>query len=172
MPEVIILRGLPGSGKSTLAKGFNNSVVVSADNYFTLNGVYRFEPTKIGQAHNHCMREFLKATQMLVPTIVVDNTNIRLWEMAPYRLIGLALGYTVRIIRVDCAVNLCIKRNIHNVPPATIERMSTSFEAIPNFFGVEETVTVRKHCNICKDSWDQCPDCAAEEYGYAKHSAQ
>ena len=64
---VIIMRGIPGAGKSTLTRRLRETaeavgrevVVCSADDYFLDNrGVYRFNPSKIGDAHKSCKWRF------------------------------------------------------------------------------------------------------------------
>jgi adenylate kinase family enzyme len=58
MKILYILRGLPGSGKSTLAKSLSNALTghIEADMFFVdkESGEYRFDPTKLGQAHSWC----------------------------------------------------------------------------------------------------------------------
>jgi predicted kinase len=104
-----ILRGLPGSGKSTLAKSLvaahveqgnvsTGTVILSADDYFTRpNGEYRFDPTKLQQAHAHCLQ---RAKNAFLPAyrytcIVLDNTNTQLWEMKRYVEAAMASGWTI-----------------------------------------------------------------------------
>lgn len=144
MKRVKIFRGLPGSGKSTMAKehayGEERYAIVSADNYFMVDGEYRFDPTRIGEAHTACMRAFLDALKLDTPLVIVDNTNTTIAEVTPYRLVALAMGYEVEIIRVECHPEICAKRNTHGVPAATIEKMAARFEPIPAFLGGEQTV--------------------------------
>jgi hypothetical protein len=53
---VIVCRGLPGAGKSTYVATLSpGAVVCSADSYFVgPDGAYRFDPAKLGQAHEAC----------------------------------------------------------------------------------------------------------------------
>lgn len=136
MKRVVIFRGLPGSGKSTLAKRLGG-FIVSADNYFVRNGVYKFDPTKLGDAHVECMRSFLYAVGMDMQLVVVDNTNTRLMELNPYRMVALAHGYDVEIHRVICDPVTALKRGIHGVPGMTIASMERNFESLPPFMGRE-----------------------------------
>lgn len=139
MKRVIIMRGLPGSGKSTEAKKFDG-VVVSADDYFMINGVYRFNPAKIGDAHISCMRRFLNLIDAGLSPIVVDNTNISIFEVNPYRLVAQAMGYEVEVVHVVCDAMTCAKRNTHGVPLSTIQRMLTKYEPMPAFLGGEREI--------------------------------
>ena len=57
MKTLILLRGLPGSGKSTLAKQLVNKDYAhkEADMFFVdSEGNYKFEPSKIKDAHAWC----------------------------------------------------------------------------------------------------------------------
>lgn len=140
MKRVIIFRGLPGSGKSTLAKKLGG-FVVSADDYFMVDGVYRFDPSKLGEAHIACMRNFLYACGVDMPLIAVDNTNTTLMELNPYRLVALAHGYEVEVHRVICNPEVAFKRGTHNVPLNTIKRMDIHFETLPSFMGSEKAIS-------------------------------
>jgi pantothenate kinase-related protein Tda10 len=55
------MRGVPGSGKSYLAsllresymkKGYSCSIY-STDNFFMKDGVYSFDPSKLGEYHDY-----------------------------------------------------------------------------------------------------------------------
>jgi len=139
MKRVIIMRGLPGSGKSTIAKQLGG-VIVSADNYFMVDGVYRFDPTKLGEAHVACMSWFLYHLTMEESIVVVDNTNIRLMELNPYRLVALSQGYDVEIHRVICPPDVAHKRGTHGVPFFTIAKMVDNYEPLPAFMGTEKEI--------------------------------
>ncbi len=49
-----IVRGIPGSGKSTFAKQLVGAdfLVCEADKYFMVDGEYKFDATKLKQAHD------------------------------------------------------------------------------------------------------------------------
>jgi len=51
--QLILLRGLPGSGKSTFAN-LLGGIHVEADQYFIQDGEYKFDASKLKQAHNWC----------------------------------------------------------------------------------------------------------------------
>lgn len=139
MGKVIIFRGLPGSGKSTEAHDSGVNVVCSADDYFMVDGVYRYDASKIGEAHTWCMRQFLYALEDDF-NVAVDNTNMRLFELSPYRLVALAKGYEVEVVHVVCANSICAKRNKHGVPAGVIWRMSNTFEPMPLHLGGERII--------------------------------
>ena len=95
---VIILSGIPGSGKSYWANRiYPDAQVCSADDFFTYSTQpdvceYRFDPAKLGEAHDYCFRKFARLVYRDVAsdaipsfgTVIVDNTNIRMFEIAPY----------------------------------------------------------------------------------------
>lgn len=137
MRRCIIMRGLPGSGKSTYAKGYfgPNSFYFSTDSFFEENGVYNFNPTKLGENHNKCLLAFSDVAYNYrhseTTNLIVDNTNIRVFEIAPYYRLAEAFGYQVDILWCVAPINLCVIRNIHGVPEQKIREMANSFEALP-----------------------------------------
>ena len=126
---VIIMRGLPGSGKSTYARREHpNAWVVSADYFFVRDGVYRFDATQLGAAHNMCFRSAMAGCQADCPIIVVDNTNTTRAEYTPYVALARAFGYAVELVWVQAPVALCAARNTHGVPLNVIQNMARRFE--------------------------------------------
>lgn len=148
MKKVIIMRAIPGSGKSTFAKQLAKEVdkaggsakIVSADDYFYNlgEGKYKFDVTKIGDAHAGCMRAFIEALQTDVNVVIVDNTNLGIPEISPYRLVAAAYGYPVEVKQVEEDVDVAASRNQHGVPADAIERMhqymKTEEEKYPPFY--------------------------------------
>ena len=123
-----IVRGLPGSGKSTLAKRLLNQGQVQqhweADMYFTQEtGVYKFDPTKLSEAHSWCQSQVKKALEG-GHSVVVSNTFVKHWEMRFYK--ELAKNLQVNVQELVCEGNY---RNIHGVPEAIVERMRSSWES-------------------------------------------
>lgn len=131
MRKIKIMRGIPGSGKSTLAQKLRDDaiameffpVIISADNYFINNGVYTFDPSKLGDAHRSCMQRFLLALEDRMDPIIVDNTNLNIEDVAPYVAVGEAYGYDVEIIQVNTDPELAASRNVHSVPRAKVMDM-------------------------------------------------
>ena len=134
-----ILRGIPGSGKSYWCRSFAGkhleTVTVSADDFFMVDGEYKFSPYRIGEAHADCMARFLKATRA-GNNIIVDNTNIHNWEWKNYATIAHHCGYKVIVIEIPVndldELKLCISRNTHSVPADVISRMAIEFEPTPS----------------------------------------
>ena len=124
-----ILSGLSGSGKSTYTQHCcGGSSVFSADQFFMVDGEYRFDVSKLSQAHGACFKGTIAALQSGVPHVVVDNTNTTSEEIAPYVLAAQAFGYEVEIVTLVAPKGMtegdyiaaCAERNAHNVPAAGI----------------------------------------------------
>jgi len=132
MRSVIIMRGIPGSGKTTfLRTRFSDYTVVSADHYRMKEGKYVFKPEDTPYCHNCCLMEFLSLLKEKHDKVAVDNTNTRVFEIAPYYRLAEAFGYDVRIVYLPCCPLQAAKRNVHDVPPETVMAMSLQMEALP-----------------------------------------
>jgi hypothetical protein len=149
--NIHIMRGVSGSGKSTYAKTtWPEARVVSADTFFyDQHGVYMFDPAKLGEAHGRCLREFADACASRRPfalrdvdygvpdDLVVDNTNISVWEVAPYYSLALAYGHTVEVVRIDIpSLRVAAARNVHGVPYDGVRRQYERLagERLPPFW--------------------------------------
>lgn len=129
MNELFLLRGLPGSGKSTLAKslgGFH----VEADMYFINDGEYKFDGSKIKDAHEWCQNEFntamiLNHTTGVNKRIVVSNTFTQEWEMKAYTDLAESYDYRVYSLIVE---NRHGGVNEHGVPEDKLEQMKNRFQ--------------------------------------------
>jgi len=137
MKRVIILQGIPGSGKSHYAASLItklsldhdktlSAAIVSADNFFVRlgNGTYKFDPTKLSDAHGECFREFMSAVTSGVNLVVVDNTNTTTMEISPYMLCATAYGYEAEVHTVCCEIALAAARNTHGVSLEGIKAMA------------------------------------------------
>lgn len=138
MRKVIVMSGVSGSGKSTYiqdvilgrtVKGnvtsFNSPasfVVVSADDYFIdSEGVYKFDPTKLSDAHGRCFLHFILGMESECELVVVDNTNTTDVEIAPYILGAQAFGYEVEIRTLRIPFLYAHQRNTHGVSAQGVE---------------------------------------------------
>lgn len=117
------MRGLPGSGKSTWAKKQDADVIVSADDWFMRSGEYKFNPAELPAAHDACLSRFLDAIQHGTRYVIVDNTNLKVWEIAPYYRLAQLFGYAVSIACMDTLLSTCLKRNTHKVPDVKMGQM-------------------------------------------------
>lgn len=144
--KVYIMRGVPGSGKTTHAKklvdpSWDPGSYISADDFFDRGGVYQFTIEDLGRAHDWCLSSFASDLARSISPIIVDNTNTKLWELAPYALLARAMSYEVEIIHVKRALERCITTNVHWVPEQTIRRMAEQFEPLPlNWLWCKQTI--------------------------------
>ena len=155
LKTVHIMRGLPGAGKSTYVKdNLLASYVCSADDFFMVperwqpeaDGPllgprleYKFDVSKLAEAHNACLTKFIKAVSLeSFPSIVVDNTHVHLWEYRHYVMLAKEFGYrcVIHELRPETLdqVRIAANRCIHNVPPDIVARMAFEWEPA---FGAE-----------------------------------
>ncbi|KAG4100847.1 P-loop containing nucleoside triphosphate hydrolase protein [Neocallimastix lanati (nom. inval.)] len=129
-----ILRGLPGSGKSSLAKTIMNShgkrgVVLSADDYFLVNGKYEYDPSKIGEAHLFNQESCREKCEKGVSPVIIDNTNVKCWEAKVYVEIALHYGYKIEVREPETPwwknrdPEKLARKTLHGVPLKKIKGM-------------------------------------------------
>lgn len=122
--KMIIMQGLPGSGKSFHAKKLadKNTVIVSADSFPGLYQDGKFQVGLLKKAHAAAFCEAIHALQR-GESVVVDNTNTTLEEVAPYIMLAMALGADPSILTIEVDPWKAKDRNTHNVPEATFTRL-------------------------------------------------
>lgn len=127
---LILMQGVPGSGKSTLAKKLlaedktHNTVVCSTDDYFYINGVYKFRPEMLQLFHQ---LNFERACDLLMHgyNVIIDNTNITQSAVQPYIDCAKHYGHKVKVIRCDGEYE-----NTHGVPDEVVEKMRKKMEVL------------------------------------------
>ena len=120
-----IVRGIPGSGKSTFAKTLGGQHYEADMFFIDENGNYKFDVTKIKDAHQWC-QSFVKSDMILeYPKIVVSNTSTQEWEMEPYFNLAKEFGYTVFSVVVE---NRHGGINQHGVPQDKLQMMKDRFD--------------------------------------------
>lgn len=130
--KLYIVRGVPGSGKSTLALNLvgHDFLVCEADKYFMFDGEYKFDASKLKDAHESCrnlVETYMKdslVNDQFYREIAVSNTFTQEWEMQPYFDLAKKYGYMVFSIIVE---NRHGGSNQHNVPAEAIQRMKDRF---------------------------------------------
>ena len=123
----IILRGVSGSGKSSFADFLGNYLwnsltvcICSADDYhLDKNGVYRFDLSKMGEAHVWCREKFERCLSDNFDVVILSNTNTSEKEIQPY--LDLAAKYNYKVISL-VVENRHGGKNIHNVPEETLQK--------------------------------------------------
>jgi adenylate kinase family enzyme len=131
--KLYIVRGLPGSGKSTFAEALVGSdfLVCEADKYFMVDGEYKFDATKLKQAHEYCrnlVETYMKdslVNDQFYREIAVSNTFTQAWEMQAYFDLAEKYGYMVFTVIVE---NRHGGVNQHGVPDDKLEQMKNRFE--------------------------------------------
>jgi len=130
MSIITLVRGLPGSGKTSFAnKGLDKAV--AADDYFVdNNGVYNFNPSKLGEAHTWCYKRVMEEINV-GGNVTVHNTFSQRWEMEQY--LSLAEEEVIKVFVVDlfdggCNDEELFERNSHGVPLKTIKAMRERWE--------------------------------------------
>lgn len=131
-----LLRGLPGSGKSTLAAILlrGGGCCCSTDDYFLGgDGVYRFAPQFLAQAHAENQQKFAMACAAGIPVVVCDNTNLLRSHLQPYLDSAKAMGYIIIEVVVGRPRDLehqqeCSRRNVHGLTLLQIQKMARKFE--------------------------------------------
>ena len=124
MKELFLLRGLPGSGKSTLAKSLAGCHV-EADMFFMKGDEYKFDASKLSEAHKFCQNKTASYMYTNWPRVVVSNTFTQEWEMQPYYELAEKYGYKVYSLIVE---NRHGGVNEHGVPEEKLEQMKNRFE--------------------------------------------
>ena len=123
MKELFLLRGLPGAGKSTLAKMIC-SQHVEADMFFIQDGEYKFDASKLKQAHAWC-QDKTEVWMRNGYNVVVSNTFTQEWEMEAYYKLAEKYGYQVHSLVIE---NRHGGINEHGVPADKLEQMKNRFE--------------------------------------------
>jgi len=165
MKRTIIMSGPPGSGKSFLAKSLveelqadnERGLIISADHWFyglrddytgvpfyspelIENSFYDFDPTKISLAHANCRNAFRRAmSDKKIHYVIIDNTHIWAAEKAVYYDHASDFGQ-VEIARLETPLDVCIERNVHDVPRHVIERMHYVHNARDHQGNLRETM--------------------------------
>lgn len=163
---VTILRGISGSGKTIWAErrkqawedrdGPGQAYIASADRFFYEQvgedpKSYDFDKTRLGEAHLFCFEDFQRALEQKVyREVIVDNTNLSVAEISPYRMAARSSTHTppakVRIIRFDCPPSTAAKRSGHLKegdsvlePEKLARKQAEDLETLPPYFP-DETI--------------------------------
>ena len=123
---LIILRGLPGAGKTSFANLiWPEAVICEADQYFYIDGEYRFNPAKLKEAHSWCQTIVRHLMSNSKPQVVISNTSTTEKELQPYLDLAKQYGYSVISLIVE---NRHGNSSVHGVPQETLKKMQDRFE--------------------------------------------
>lgn len=125
MPKAYIMIGVSGSGKTKwlmdkISTG-EDIIICSADHYFYIDDEYKFDSTKLKQAHESCLKKFIKNCNRHTISIACDNVNSTIGEIAPYIMIAQAYGYSTHPMYVDTIPKWA--SNNHGVPEKVVVNM-------------------------------------------------
>jgi predicted kinase len=117
---LIVLRSCSGAGKSTFAEyleylcaGNLDSVTCCADDYFEVDGEYKFDFTKLDQAHKWCRDKAKQAMDVETKMVIIANTNTSRRDYKDYVSYAEKRGYVIRELVLT---NPQRSKNVHNVP--------------------------------------------------------
>ena len=124
-----IMRALPGAGKTyhaTRIAAETGAGIGSADTFPGLygpadeNGRPTYNVALAGSAHGACFRHAVESLQS-GQSVIVDNTNLSLDEIAPYILLAQAYQAEPKVLTVACDPEVAHARNTHGVPWAVVK---------------------------------------------------
>ena len=144
---IVIMRGVPGSGKSTKARSLAPAEnIFSTDEYWMVNGEYKFDASRLGEAHRWNESRANDAMNKGVIPIVIDNTNIKIKAFQSYIDMASKHGYDVKIEMpdtpwwidiypkikskkfTDVDVSIFVNKTVHGVPHASVKTMMIGWE--------------------------------------------
>lgn len=131
--KVEIYRGLPGAGKTTnyertvkkSPEGFRSRKFSADDYHYTPEGKYEFKRENLSKAHGRCFYDCMVYFEHPgdLDLLVVDNTNVHAWEVAPYALACQAYGHAFEVVTFIAPWEECTRRNVHGVPAEKVFAM-------------------------------------------------
>ena len=124
MKDLFIIRGVSGCGKSTLAHKIAE-VVCEADDFFTVEGEYKFDPKSLQLAHSLCKEKCKHSMKIGMGSIAVSNTSTMERDLSVYIDLAKQYGYMVTVIVVENRNNTV---NEHKVPEDVLMRQKFHLE--------------------------------------------
>ncbi|CAG4930356.1 unnamed protein product [Colias eurytheme] len=139
---LVLMRGASGSGKTFLSREIlqmtvgivknDQTHIMSTDDYFMHRGTYRHDRNRLHDAHLWNQIRAQKAMSQGISPVIIDNTNIEIWEMDPYVKAAVNNGYIVTVVEPQTPwskkVHQLVKKNVHNVPFSSIQRMLDNYQ--------------------------------------------
>lgn len=125
-----LLQGLPGSGKSTQARLIAReylAVILSTDDYHyhpSKPHIYDFQYDRAAEYHKLNQQRCRHFMGYRVP-IIIDNTNLTNWAIAPYVRMARDARYEIEIITCNGD-----GQSLHNVPANVMEHMRKQMQKL------------------------------------------
>lgn len=126
---VFVLRSKSGAGKSFTAEKLSrlpNSLIVCADDYFMVEGEYKFNPQYLHAAHKECQIKFFNAlNNKTAENIIVCNTNTKKSDFEYYEQTAKNFGADVIFMVIE---NRHGGINQHGVGQETLDRQANNIK--------------------------------------------
>lgn len=159
------MRGVFGFGKfiivRVIQKVYFFVVLCSVDDYFMREGEYYFSVDDLESVYKYCQRFVEEAVRKDSNVIIIDNINVKCWEMKFY--MDLVRQYFYRIVIVEFKLDwrnnfsFLVFRNIYDVDENIIRKKIKVFEDYVLFYYVwflnriDSIMVYNKCCNILRD---------------------
>lgn len=145
-----ILRGLPGSGKSHYAKTQQqkcpSAIIICADDY-RINketGKYEHKPEEDSAIHSMCFRRAVDLVVKEHNHIIIDNTNLRAIDIAPYHRLATAYNYWTIIRWFQTPFDVCLRHNQHGVDHTSMMKKAMNIDSLPPWYNVDFMPYIRR----------------------------
>jgi predicted kinase len=106
-----------------------------------VDGEYQFDNELAGERHEQNYQNFLASLEEGKAAIIVDNTNVKLSQFAPYADAAQVAGYAVVFVELAHPdLDVAFERTTHGVPKEVINQMMLDWEPA-QFNAIVEDVT-------------------------------
>ena len=146
---LILMRGLPGSGKTYKAQQLcgDHGTVLSTDDYFKRHGTYKFEYHLLQRAHFWNQSRAQQAVDGGTSPIIIDNTNMQLWEMKPYIKMASKNNYAIQVEEPDTYwawdTNRLASINTRGITKDKLEKMKDRYEKFDSIENIVNPASVQ-----------------------------
>jgi predicted kinase len=110
-----------------------------------VDGEYQFDIELAGERHAQNLENFKVSLEKRIPCVIVDNTNVKVSQYAPYVEAAHDLAYTVVFVELHHpALMVAVDRNTHGVPKEVINQMMLEWEPAQHNAVVEDLLEAGK----------------------------
>ena len=100
---VIVMRAVSGSGKTTMSRIITSTLeqaglkvgIHSTDDFFMVEGRYKFDIMKLAAFHKQNLKNFIKDLQNDIDVVICNNMNLLPWQSEPYTNAAREYGYQI-----------------------------------------------------------------------------